>query len=124
MRENEEGNSQTYNDGDAYSEQDDRKEQSPSPRCSATQEEFERRRHLEQIAHAGQVVDSIAKDPCGAIGAGLVLVAGVGLCLVPVPGAAVLGAGILIGVGTSTAFGVAMALFTPEWLPGAGSPVA
>jgi hypothetical protein len=79
-----------------------------------TQEEFERRKHLEQIGHAGQVVDSMAKDPWGAIGAGLIILAGVGLCFVPIPGAAVVGAGILIGAGTSTAFGVATGTLHPR----------
>jgi hypothetical protein len=43
---------------------------------------------------------------------GLVVAAGVGLCFVP--GGAVLGVGMLIGAGTSTAFGVATGHFNPR----------
>jgi len=48
----------------------------PSGMRPLTQEEFERRKHLERIGRAGQVVDSIAKDPWGAIAMGLVIVGG------------------------------------------------
>jgi hypothetical protein len=75
-----------------------------------TQEEFERRKHLERIGHAGQVVDSIAKDPWGTIGAGLVIAAGVGLCFVSGP----IGAAVLIGVGISAGIGVATGHFNPR----------
>ena len=77
-----------------------------------TQAEFERRKHLERIGHAGQVVDSIGKDPWGGIAAGLVIVGGVGLCFMT--GGLALGAGMLIGAGMSTAFGVATGNFNPR----------
>jgi RHS repeat-associated protein len=84
----------------------------PSGMRPLTQEEFERRKHLERIGHAGQVVDSIATDPWGGIAAGLVIVGGVGLCFMT--GGLALGAGMLIGAGISAGIGVASGSFNPR----------
>jgi RHS repeat-associated protein len=84
----------------------------PSGMRPLTQEEFERRKHLEEIGHAGQVVDAMARDSWGTMAMGLVVAAGVGLCFVP--GGALLGVGMLIGVGATTAFGAATGNFNPR----------
>jgi RHS repeat-associated protein len=84
----------------------------PSGMRPLTQVEFERRKHLEQIGHAGQVADSLAKDPWGAIAMGLVIVGGVGLCFMT--GGLALGAGMLIGAGISAGIGVASGNFNPR----------
>jgi RHS repeat-associated protein len=84
----------------------------PSGMRPLTQEEFERRKHLEEIGHAGQVVDAMARDPWGAVAMGLVVAAGVGLCFMT--GGLALGAGMLIGTGISAGIGAATGNFNPR----------
>lgn len=77
-----------------------------------SQEEFDAIRKQEEQGKFGQAWEAIKQDPWGAAGMALVAAAGVGLLFVP--GGQAIGVGILIGVGTSAAMGIATGTFDPR----------
>jgi len=64
----------------------------PSGLRPLTQDEFNQRKHAEELGHLGQAWEAIKKDPWGSVALGLTVAAGVGLLFVP--GGQAIGAGI------------------------------
>ncbi|HEV7536350.1 MAG TPA: RHS repeat-associated core domain-containing protein, partial [Acidimicrobiia bacterium] len=77
-----------------------------------TQDEFDQKKHAEELGHLGAAWEAIKKDPWGAVALGLTVAAGVGLLFVP--GGQAIGAGILIGVAISGGAGIATGTFDPR----------
>ena len=77
-----------------------------------TDAEFEVRRHSDGLGALGRVWESVSKDPWGDLVLGLTVAAGVGLMFVP--GGQLVGGAILIGVGSTTAMGLATGNFSPR----------
>jgi RHS repeat-associated protein len=84
----------------------------PSGLRPLTQDEFNQRKHAEELGHLGQAWEAIKKDPWGSVALGLTVAAGVGLLFVP--GGQAIGAGILIGVAISSGAGIATGTFDPR----------
>jgi RHS repeat-associated protein len=84
----------------------------PSGLRPLTQDEFNQRKHAEELGHLGAAWEAIKKDPWGSVALGLTVAAGVGLLFVP--GGQAFGAGILIGVALSGGVGVATGTFNPR----------
>jgi RHS repeat-associated protein len=84
----------------------------PSGLRPLTQDEFNQKKHAEELGHLGQAWEAIKKDPWGSVALGLTVAAGVGLLFVP--GGQAIGAGILIGVAISSGAGIATGTFDPR----------
>jgi RHS repeat-associated protein len=84
----------------------------PSGLRPLTQDEFNQRKHAEELGHLGAAWEAIKKDPWGSVALGLTVAAGVGLLFVP--GGQAIGAGILIGVAISSGAGIATGTFDPR----------
>lgn len=84
----------------------------PSGLRPLTQDEFNQRKHAEELGHLGAAWEAIRKDPWGSVALGLTVAAGVGLLFVP--GGQAIGAGILIGVALSGGVGIATGTFNPR----------
>ncbi|TMK39211.1 MAG: RHS repeat protein, partial [Actinobacteria bacterium] len=84
----------------------------PSGLRPLTQDEFNQRKHAEELGHLGAAWEAIKKDPWGSVALGLTVAAGVGLLFVP--GGQAIGAGILIGVALSGGVGIATGTFNPR----------
>ena len=84
----------------------------PSGLRPLTQDEFDQKKHAEELGHLGAAWEAIKKDPWGSVALGLTVAAGVGLLFVP--GGQAIGAGILIGVALSGGVGIATGTFDPR----------
>ncbi|HMC04855.1 MAG TPA: RHS repeat-associated core domain-containing protein, partial [Actinomycetota bacterium] len=84
----------------------------PSGLRPLTQDEFDQKKHAEELGHLGAAWEAIKKDPWGSVALGLTVAAGVGLMFVP--GGQAIGAGILIGVALSGGVGIATGTFNPR----------
>ena len=77
-----------------------------------SKEEYDAIRQSEEQGSLGKAWEAIKDDPWGTLAMGRVVAAGVGLLFVP--GGQAFGVGILIGVGTSAAAGLATGTFDPR----------
>lgn len=84
----------------------------PSGLRPISQEEFDAIRKREEQGNVGAAWEAVKKDPWGSAAMIGIAAVGVGLCFVP--GGQAIGVGILIGVGTSAAMGVATGTFNPR----------
>ena len=84
----------------------------PSGLRPVSQEEWAATRTAQEQGRLGQAWEAIQHDPWGTLAMVGVAAVGVGLCFVP--GGQAIGVGILIGVGTSAAAGIATGTFNPR----------
>ncbi len=77
-----------------------------------SKEAYDAIRQSEEQGSLGKAWETMTDDPWGTLAMGLVVAAGVGLLFVP--GGQAFGVGILIGVGTSAAAGLATGTFDPR----------
>lgn len=84
----------------------------PSGLQPVSKEAYDAIRQSEEQGSLGKAWETMTDDPWGTLAMGLVAAAGVGLLFVP--GGQAIGVGILIGVGTSAAAGLATGTFNPR----------
>jgi hypothetical protein len=84
-----------------------------------SKEEYDAIRTAEEQGSLGKAWETMTDDPWGTLAMGLVVAAGVGLLFVP--GGQAFGVGILIGVGTSAAAGLATGTFDPRQVAFSGA---
>ena len=91
----------------------------PSGLRPISQQEWESTRQQQEQGNLGQAWEAIKSDPWGTLAMVGVAAVGVGLCFVP--GGQAIGVGILIGVGTSAAAGLATGTFNPRGVAVSGA---